>query len=340
MTKRKVFISHAWEDNEISRKLAEFLKRDGADIWIDYTKIHGGDSLPRRISEALEWCDTLILLWSKSAKDSYYVNLEWENVLDLKKIIIPCLLDETKRPAILSRCLFIDFKNFDAGYCQLVCALELAIQKEAKKEVVSPVIEKPKQESKSPIVPSRLQRVVKPKILFRSMPAILSSDDFQAMLKHFDFFDSAWNKAGRGFANQYKAKKIKGDNIIFDEASGLMWQQAGSPESMEYEAAKKWIVDLNIKGYAGYHDWRLPTLEEAYSLKEPKKNKNGLYIDPVFHSKQPWIWTCDLQQVYQVGVIGGILGIWVVRFYIGHYGRFRDYSYVRAVRSRQSDKSD
>ena len=72
MTKRKVFISHAWEDNEISRQLAEYLKRDGADIWIDYSKIHGGDSLPRRISEALDWCDTLILLWSKSAINSYY----------------------------------------------------------------------------------------------------------------------------------------------------------------------------------------------------------------------------------------------------------------------------
>ncbi|MBD3339990.1 MAG: TIR domain-containing protein, partial [Candidatus Lokiarchaeota archaeon] len=50
----KVFISHSWEDNEISRKIAENLKRDGAEIWIDYARIHGGDSLPARISEALE----------------------------------------------------------------------------------------------------------------------------------------------------------------------------------------------------------------------------------------------------------------------------------------------
>jgi len=81
----KVFISHSWEDNEISRKLAEYLKRDGADIWIDYARISGGESLPRRLSEALEWCDTLVLLWSKSAENSYYVNLEWESALGLKK---------------------------------------------------------------------------------------------------------------------------------------------------------------------------------------------------------------------------------------------------------------
>jgi hypothetical protein len=330
MTKRKVFISHSWEDNEISRKLAEYLKRDGADIWIDYTRIHGGDSLPRRISEALEWCDTLILLWSKSAKDSYYVNLEWENALDLRKIIIPCLLDETKRPAILSRCLFIDFKNFDESYRQLCYGLDLAIQKEPIKKVVPPpIIEKPKQEAKSHIAPSPDQRVVKPSILFRSEPKPLSDDDVKAMLKKLDFFDSSWNKDGRGFANQYKEETIQGDKVVFDEASGLMWQQGGSPKSMKFEAAKKWVADLNKKGYAGYHDWRLPTLEEAMSLIEPEKLHGDLYIDPIFDVQQNWIWTSDLYQ--------GASWAWVVGFDDGRCrSLFYGYNYVRVVRFGQS----
>ena len=89
------------KDNEISRKLAEYLKRDGAEMWIDYARISGGESLPDRISEALEWCDTLVLLWSDSAAKSYYVGLEWKSALDLKKKIIPCIIDNTVRPAIL-----------------------------------------------------------------------------------------------------------------------------------------------------------------------------------------------------------------------------------------------
>jgi hypothetical protein len=332
MTKRKVFISHSWEDNEISRKLAEYLKRDGADIWIDYSKIHGGDSLPRRISEALEWCDTLILLWSKSAKDSYYVNLEWENALDLRKIIIPCLLDETKRPAILRRCLFIDFKNFDVGYSQLAYAFDLVMQPEVIKKVAPPVIEKLKKESETPVVPPPIQRVLKPKILFRSKAKTLSADDVKSMLKKFDFFDSSWNKAGRGFDNQYKAETIKGDKVILDEASGLMWQQGGSPESMSYEAAKKWVEDLNNNGYAGYHDWRLPTLEEAMSLMEPRKNKD-LYIDPIFDSNQTWIWTSDPYQ-------GAAGRQWVVNFSTGYCNDlsalYYYLVYVRAVCFGQS----
>jgi hypothetical protein len=128
----KVFISHSWEDNEISRKLAEYLKRDGAEIWIDYARISGGENLPDRIGEALEWCDTLVLIWSKSAANSYYVGLEWKNALDLKKKIIPCLIDATKRPIILRSFLYIDFNNFERGYQNLARALILKTQGETK----------------------------------------------------------------------------------------------------------------------------------------------------------------------------------------------------------------
>ncbi|MDZ7331147.1 MAG: toll/interleukin-1 receptor domain-containing protein [candidate division KSB1 bacterium] len=123
----RVFISHSWHDNDIARKIAEYIKRDGAEIWIDYARISGGESLPDRISEALEWCDVLVLVWSQSAANSYYVKLEWQSALDLKKRIIPCILDDTKRPAILRGFLYIDFQNFDHGYNELCRALKLKI---------------------------------------------------------------------------------------------------------------------------------------------------------------------------------------------------------------------
>ena len=121
----KVFISHSWNDNDISRRIAHELKRDGAEIWIDYARIKGGEALPLRISQALEWCDTLVLTWSKSAADSYYVNLEWQAALDMKKRIVICMLDDAQRPAILRGFLYIDFKNFSKGYEQLLRALDL-----------------------------------------------------------------------------------------------------------------------------------------------------------------------------------------------------------------------
>jgi hypothetical protein len=89
------------------------------------------------------------------------------------------------------------------------------------------------------------------------------------------------------------------------------------------------IKKINQKGYAGYCDWRLPTLEEAMSLMEPNKNINGLFIDPIFASDQSWIWTSDQVQSATLS--------WVVGFNGGvcDFTQFEDTNYVRAVRSRQ-----
>lgn len=115
-----------------------------------------------------------------------------------------------------------------------------------------------------------------------------------------------------------------------------MWQQGGSANKMKYEAAQKWIEDLNRKGYAGYSDWRLPTLEEAMSMMDPKQLNGDLYIDPKFDSRQRWIWTSDPYP--------GAAAQWVAYFDGGRCRNddldFYDRGYVRAVRFGQSDKSD
>lgn len=92
--------------------------------------------------------------------------------------------------------------------------------------------------------------------------------------------------------NEYELKIINGDKVVIDHATNLMWHQSGSNNSMDWDKAKQWVRDLNSRGYAGYHDWRLPTLDEAASLLESGKS-NGLYIDSVFSNKQEWNWTGD-----------------------------------------------
>ena len=57
---------------------------------------------------------------------------------------------------------------------------------------------------------------------------------------------------------------------------------------MDSEYAKDWISELNKRGYAGYHGWLLPTVEEAMSLME-RGERRGLHIDSVFDKKQSWI---------------------------------------------------
>lgn len=92
--------------------------------------------------------------------------------------------------------------------------------------------------------------------------------------------------------HSYDLKSINGDIVVIDNATGLMWHQSGSDNYMVWRDAKEWIRSLNSRNYAGYNDWRLPTVEEAASLLESRM-ANDRYIDRVFSDEQTWIWIGD-----------------------------------------------
>lgn len=167
--------------------------------------------------------------------------------------------------------------------------------------------------------------------LYRSVSTKLSMDDAKKMIRENDFYDSSWFPEGKGLIHGYKSFQIKNDKIVCDFSTGLMWQQDGSDKYMTLDQTEKYINTLNSEKFAGFNDWRLPTLEEAMSLIEPEKKNKDLYIDPMFDETQRWIWTSD--------EVKGERRRWVVGFYGGGcYGVsfYYDGDYVRAVRSRQS----
>lgn len=167
----------------------------------------------------------------------------------------------------------------------------------------------------------------------RSKPAQeLSTDDVKAMLEKFDYYDRDWNKRGKGIKHYYQVYTSKNDSVVADFKTGLIWQRSGSEESLIYADAKRYVADLNTGKYAGYDDWRLPTLEEAMSLMEKEKLNGRLYLDPVFDEKQPWIWTADYEERDSRA--------WGVNFNYGDCD-FIDFGSgysVRAVRSGQSSQ--
>jgi serine/threonine protein kinase len=163
------------------------------------------------------------------------------------------------------------------------------------------------------------------KVTLRKRPQPLSKAQVSAMLKKNNFFDNYDNKSG-DFINGFERKVLNGDMVVVDKATGLMWLQGGAPQHMNFGSAVEWMGRLNQQGYAGYKDWRMPTLEEGASLLESRMGSNSLYINPVFSSQQRWIWTSDIH---------GNDGRWLVRFNTGDvYGRsVYDSNYVRLVRS-------
>jgi hypothetical protein len=100
-----------------------------------------------------------------------------------------------------------------------------------------------------------------------------------------------------------------------------------------WKKAKKWLRKLNRKGYAGYKDWRLPTLEEAASLLE-SSIRNGLYIDPVFSNEHVYMLTGDVHGsedawgiYFNFGYVDYLLDDMLGRYFSGRYFS------VRPVRS-------
>ena len=168
-----------------------------------------------------------------------------------------------------------------------------------------------------------------PTVSLRSEPAILSRQEQKNMLVEYGFYDRYRNPHSRGFANHFKTSRA--GPVISDRASELMWQQSGSEKSMAHEQAQAYIDQLNLENFAGFNDWRLPSLAEAMSLMDHKQQQSGLYIDTAFDNRQTGIWTADMDKASRV---------WVAYFSNGNCGhyQFGNQNFVRAVRSLSAEK--
>lgn len=124
----RIFISYAHEDQARARRFQVSLQRDGFRVFVDYAKVEIGNSLPSEINAGLRWCDTLLLLWSRHAAESYYVTAEWEAAFNLRRRIIPIVLHHTELPPLLSRSLYLTFSDYKTAYRKLRNALGLPRQ--------------------------------------------------------------------------------------------------------------------------------------------------------------------------------------------------------------------
>ena len=93
--------------------------------------------------------------------------------------------------------------------------------------------------------------------------------------------------------HDYNLKAIRGDVVVIDNTTGLMWHQSGSSNGVIGNKVMQWVYDFNSIGYAGYYDWRLPTLAEATSLLESSEKNADLHIDTGFNNEQKTIWADD-----------------------------------------------
>ena len=130
--------------------------------------------------------------------------------------------------------------------------------------------------------------------------------------------------------------KINGDNTVTDQRTGLMIIQDPTllggvfRKTMIYAEAIQAIADLNKKGFAGFKDWRLPTVEEICGMVDRSKY-NPCYDTNIFKGKfDDWYWSSETT-AWNKNAAG------CVNSYGGsvHYGAKDSHYCVRPVRSSQ-----
>ena len=181
----------------------------------------------------------------------------------------------------------------------------------------------------------------KPKIRLRSEKSTLSVDQARAMISAHNFYCARWNDIGTGIEHEYEVQAL----VVVDHSTGLTWQKSGSDDRHELQAVEKYLSDLNAKMWAGFSDWRLPTLEEAMSLMTTDKDgipyesmvddervKGVMHLNSAFgKSDAPVIWTSDSLSPERR---------WIVYFWdarclpVG----IDAFAYVRAVRNLAANK--
>lgn len=116
-------------------------------------------------------------------------------------------------------------------------------------------------------------------------PAEISEEDVVALVARYNFAEQERNPRG-AFPH---ILVDNGDGLtVSDRATGLMWQRAGT-DIMSNRSMKREVTRINQEQFAGYSDWRLPSLGEALSLLENEKLANDQYLHCCFSDEQPFI---------------------------------------------------
>jgi hypothetical protein len=277
----KLFISYSKDDSDFKKSLLKHLAslRGNIVTWNDQDMLPGED-WDDSIKDKLRSADVVLYLVSHNSIATDYI----------QNVELPLIEERCKNkecvliPVIVDFCLweYLDFAKYNAlpNKGLPVTDKSWANQNEAWLQVVQGIkrnIEKLTVESS----------VTQPSIIPEPKPVIIppvlkTNEDWQII-------------------DNYKVK----EGLAIDTKTGLMWLRfdygqswnkvitQGQTHKASWQKAFKYTKLFNMNdGYAGYSDWRLPSIVELKTLID-NKSDYGINIDVFPNDDNCPFWSCD-----------------------------------------------
>jgi hypothetical protein len=136
----QVFISYSRKDLQFVQQFAQTLMSNGVDVWWDLSSLQGGDNWTNEIPQAIDNCDSCIVVLSPNSVESEWVQKEYTYALKRKKRIIPLLYQSCDIPFALINVNPVDLQghNYEKGLHEIVRLSKMGSQ--GKQQVFQPSV--------------------------------------------------------------------------------------------------------------------------------------------------------------------------------------------------------
>jgi len=144
----RVFLSHSYEDNDIAKKVRNYLAHHDLDVFDDKSDIATGSNLKASINQAISASDAVLFFVSKNSEKSQWVQHEMSlavnNRLKGKDVkLIPLVLDKNAEiPFFLKDYLYLDMSksnDFDISMKKLIEGIKSEQKTSAREDLEAKV---------------------------------------------------------------------------------------------------------------------------------------------------------------------------------------------------------
>ena len=108
-----IFISYSHSTPFFAESIKSLLEEKGYSVWLDLADIHGGEAWKNKILRSLQNARIVVVIVTRQALSSQWVAREIEIAKELKRFIIPVLMERMDNDKALAKLKISDFQGID-----------------------------------------------------------------------------------------------------------------------------------------------------------------------------------------------------------------------------------